>query len=123
MQALALALIQDSTSSQLTPQQTQQFVSAFAGIYFVLILLVFVVKVALYAIPMWRICKRAGISPQLSLLCTIPIIGRLITTYVMAFADWNVVPAPHAAPLPPPYTPPSYPPAPPNYPPSQPPTA
>jgi hypothetical protein len=123
MQALALALIQDSTSSQLTPQQTQQFVSAFADIYFVLILLVFVVKVALYAIPMWRICKRAGISPQLSLLCAIPIIGRLITTYVMAFADWNVVPAPHAAPLPPPYTPPSYPPAPPNYPPSQPPTA
>jgi len=76
MQALALALsvIQDSSSSQMTPQQTQQMVSAFMGVYFVFILLVFVVKIVLYAIPMWRICKRAGIAPQIALLCGIPII-------------------------------------------------
>jgi hypothetical protein len=119
MHALALALIQDS-SSQMNSQQAQQFVSAFMGIYFVFILLVFVVKVTLYAIPMWRICKRAGLSPQISLLCGIPIIGRLITTYVIAFSDWKVE---SLAQLPPPYIPPSYPPAPPSYPSSQPPTA
>jgi len=120
MHALPLFLIQDSTSSQLTPQQTQQFISAFAGIYFVAILLYFAVKVVLYAIPMWRICKRAGLSPQISLLCAIPLIGRLITVYVMAFADWKVAPIAPSAPLPPVYTPPTF--ASPSYPPAQPPT-
>ena len=114
MQAFALALIQDSSSQPMTTQQTQQMVSAFMGVYLVFWLLFFAVKVTLYAIPMWRICKRAGLSPQLSLLCAIPLIGRLITTYVMAFADWKVVPIAQAASLPPPYQPPpSYPPAPP----------
>jgi hypothetical protein len=120
MLSLALAFIQDSSSQQMTPQQTQQLVSAFMGVYFVGILIFFVVKVALYAIPMWRICKRAGLAPQISLLCAIPIVGRLITTYFIAFSDWKVEPVTL---LPPPYTPPSYPPAPPSYPPSQPPTA
>jgi hypothetical protein len=122
MQALALALIQDS-SSQLSSQQTQQLVNAFAGMYVVGMIIFFIVKVVLYTIPMWRICKRAGLSPQLSLLCAIPLIGRLITVYVMAFGDWKVAPVTLAAPLPPPYTPPSYPPAPPSYPSSQPPTS
>ena len=120
MHALALTLIQDSSSSQMSPQQTQHFISAFMGIYFVFFLLYFVVKVALYAIPMWRICKRAGLAPQISLLCAIPLIGRLITTYVIAFSDWKVE---SVTPLPLAYTSPSYPPTPPNYPPSQPPAA
>ena len=84
---------------------------------------VFIIKVVLYTIPMWRICKRAGLSPQLSLICAIPLIGRLITTYILAFGDWKVVPIAQAVPLAP-YSPPtSYPPVPPSYPPSQPPAA
>jgi len=121
MLALALAMFQGSSSQSLSTQQTQQMVSAFMGVYFVFILLVFVVKIALYTIPMWRICKRAGLAPQIALLCAIPIIGRLITTYVIAFSDWKVAPSLPTAPLPPAYQPPpSYPQA---YPPSHPPAA
>jgi len=114
----ALTSFQDS-SSQMSPQQAQQFAGAFMGAYLVIMLVVFAVKVVLYAIPMWRICKRAGISPQLSLICAIPVVGRLITTYIIAFSDWKPE---FTAPLPLAYAPPSYPPAPPSYPPSQPPT-
>jgi hypothetical protein len=114
----ALSFFQDSPS-QMSPQQAQQFAGAFMGAYLVFMLIIFAVKVVLYVIPMWRICKRAGISPQLSLVCAIPIIGRLITTYIIAFSDWKPEPT---APLPLAYVPPSYPPAPPSYPPSQPPT-
>jgi hypothetical protein len=114
MLSLALVMFQDSSSQPLTTQQTQQLVSTFMGVYFVFILLVFAVKVAIYAIPMWRICKRAGLAPQIALLCGIPFIGRLITTYVIAFSDWKSVPIMQAAILPPTYqAPPSYPPAPP----------
>jgi len=115
----ALTSFQDS-SSQMSPQQAQQFAGAFMGAYLVFMLIIFAVKVVLYVIPMWRICKRAGISPQLSLVCAIPVIGRLIATYIIAFSDWKVE---SLAQLPPPYIPPSYPPAPPSYPSSQPPTA
>src|ERR1700676_4483943 len=115
MLSLAFALIQDSSSQPLTTQQPHERISAFMGVYFVFVLLVFVVKVTMYTIPMWRICKRAGLAPQIALLCAIPLIGRLITTYVMAFSDWKVVPIDQAATLqPPPYQPPpSYPQAPP----------
>jgi hypothetical protein len=38
-------------------------------------------------IPFWRICKRVGYSPWLSLLIALPLVN-LIFLYILAFADW-----------------------------------
>ncbi len=45
-------------------------------------------------IPFWFICKKAGFSPLLSLLNFVPFgLGTLILVYLLAFAEWKVVPA------------------------------
>lgn len=44
-------------------------------------------------VPLWRICKKAGLSPWLSLIIFLPL-GPLILLYVLAFIHWRVVPAP-----------------------------
>lgn len=49
---------------------------------------------AIIIVPCWFICKKAGFSPWLSLLCLVPTIGILILLYVLAFAEWKVVAAP-----------------------------
>ena len=69
--------------------------------------LIILICLAIIIIPFWFICKKAGFSPWLSLLCLIPSLGILILIYVLAFAQWKVVPAPQMA-----YAPP-YPPQPP----------
>ncbi len=64
--------------------------------------------IALVLIPTWFICKKAGFSPWLSLLCLIPL-GGLILLYVLAFAEWKIAPMQQAAwqpPLPQPPAPP-----------------
>ena len=47
-----------------------------------------IVILILVIIPLWRICKRAGFSPALSLLAIIPGIGVLIVAAILAFAEW-----------------------------------
>jgi hypothetical protein len=48
-------------------------------------LIAYLITTALVAIPLWRIFKRAGLAPALSLLAfVLPIIPWLI----LAFADW-----------------------------------
>jgi hypothetical protein len=79
-----------------------------AALILVAIPIAIVVFYAIIMVPFWFICKKAGFSPWLSLLNLIPV-GGLILLYVLAFADWNVVPAPQAA-LQPPYQPPPLPP-------------
>ena len=76
-----------------------------------LVMIVVVVALAIILIPFWFICKKAGFSPWLTLLNIIPL-GNLVLIYVLAFAEWKVVPAAQLASNPPPYQPP-YPPAPP----------
>jgi hypothetical protein len=91
-------------------QQMAAGMAAFVGIYLVFCLVV----VTAVIIPLWFICKKAGFSPWLSLLVIVPF-GGLVLLYVLAFAEWKVVPAPHLAfqtPLPPP--PPQQPPLPPQ---------
>jgi hypothetical protein len=68
--------------------------------------LIILICLAIVIIPFWFICKKAGFSPWLSLLNVVPL-GNLILIYVLAFAQWKVVPAPQLA-----YAPP-YPPQPP----------
>jgi hypothetical protein len=93
--------------NQPSPEMIQKMVVAMMAIVPIII----VIAIAVVMIPCWFILKKAGFSPWLSMLCLIPSLGTLVLLYVLAFADWKVVPAPLAA------YPPPYPPPPPPYPP------
>jgi hypothetical protein len=76
--------------------------------YLAILAIFYVVAVALLMIPSWFICKKAGFSQWLSLLCLIPSLGVLVLLYVLAFAEWpsqritqSLAYAPAAPPLPP----------------------
>ncbi len=75
--------------------------------------IIFLVVILIIIVPFWFICKKAGYSPWLSMLCLIPSIGMLVLLYVLAFGEWKVAPASQQA-----WTPTGYPPAPPNLPPT-----
>lgn len=84
-------------------QNVGAFIAAMLAVYAVIIVIALVAVI----VPTWFICKKAGFSPWLSLLNIVPI-GGLVLLYVLAFADWKVIPAPVQAWIPPqpPYTPP-----------------
>jgi hypothetical protein len=69
----------------------------------------FVIILVAIIIPTWFICKKAGFSPWLSFIVIIPF-GGLVLLYVLAFAEWKVVPAPQTYFPQPPYPPTSLPP-------------
>ena len=46
------------------------------------------IALILIIVPLWRICRRAGFSPALSLLAVIPGIGLLIVAAVLGLAEW-----------------------------------
>jgi hypothetical protein len=89
------------------PQNMNGIIAAVIGFYFVF----FLVFMAIIILPFWFILKKAGFSPWLSLLNIIPTFGTLVLLYILAFAEWKVVPAPQFA-FPPPQPP--YPPFPPQ---------
>ena len=93
--------------SELNQQQAMQMVMAMMAI----MPIIFLVCLAVIIIPFWFICKKAGFSPWLSLLCIIPSLGTLVLLYVLAFAEWKT-PGTAVA-----YQPPYPPPPPPPYPP------
>jgi hypothetical protein len=77
-----------------------------ATLILTLIPIIIIVTILILMIPFWFICKKAGFSPWLSLLCVIPSLGTLVLLYVLAFSQWKVVPAPQMGYLPPqPYPP------------------
>ena len=88
------------------PQQASGILASILGIYLVVLVVIMVIII----IPFWFILKKAGFSSWLSLINLVPF-GTLILLYVLAFAEWKVVPAPQAA-----WPPPAFPPQPP-YPP------
>ncbi|MGA7245495.1 MAG: hypothetical protein WBX19_20090 [Terracidiphilus sp.] len=106
MHMLAM-LLQDNP--QLNPDAIRHIVMAMMA----LIPIIIVITIAIVMIPCWFILKKAGFSPWLSLLCLIPSLGTLVLLYVLAFAEWKVIPAPQSA-YPPPYPPPPQPPYPPQ---------
>jgi hypothetical protein len=75
--------------------------------------LIVLIILAIVIVPFWFICKKAGFSPWLSLLNIVPM-GNLVLIYVLAFAQWKVVPVPQMAyppyPPQPPYPQPPLPP-------------
>ena len=103
-----LAMMLQDNSNQPSPEMLQHLMVAMAAI----IPIIMVVTIAIFMVPCWFICKKAGFSPWLSLLCIIPSLGTLVLLYVLAFAEWKG-PAPLAA-YPPPYPPPPQPPYPPQ---------
>jgi hypothetical protein len=80
-------------------QQVNAIIAAVVGFYFVLI----VVIMAAVMVPFWFILKKAGFSPWLSFINIVPF-GTLILLYVLAFAEWKVIPAPQLS-WPPPFPP------------------
>ncbi len=101
MHALALMLLQD----QPNVEQAQKIAMAMLAV----MPLIFIIGLAIVLIPTWFICKKAGFSPWLSLLVIVPF-GGFILLYVLAFAEWKVVPFPQMGNMPPP----PYPPVPPQ---------
>ena len=78
--------------SQFDPDMARRLVMILVTIIPIVIL----VAIAIVMIPCWFILKKAGFSPWLALLCIIPSLGTLVLLYVLAFAEWKVVPAPQA---------------------------
>jgi hypothetical protein len=97
------------------PQQVQQHMAHVFATLFPLFGIIILIGAALYIIPLWRICTKAGLAGPLALLALIPL-GKLIVLYIVAFSDWKVIPAAYFYPSSQPYPPP-----PPNYPPPPPP--
>ncbi len=105
-----LALFFQDASSGPDPAAIQHIVMAMMAILPIIIL----VAIAIVIVPFWFICKKAGFSPWLSLLNVVPF-GNLILIYVLAFAQWKVIPAMPAGWVPQqPYPPQPYPPQPPQ---------
>jgi hypothetical protein len=103
MDGLALILQQEPN-----PNPAFHTLAIVLGVYAIVIFL----GVIAVIIPCWFICKKAGFSPWLAFLNLMFPIGGLILLYVLAFADWNVLPAPQPYWPPPPQPP--YSPAPPK---------
>jgi len=102
MHALAIFLLQDQMDTETAKNIVMMFMA--------LIPIIFLVAIAIVMVPCWFILKKAGFSPWLSLLCLVPTLGTLVLLYVLAFAEWKVVPAPQLGwsqqpPLPPPQPP------------------
>jgi hypothetical protein len=108
---------------QMQNQPDPEFVKRMMMMIIPIALALYIVVVALLMVPCWFILKKAGFSPWLSLLCLITSLGTLVLLYVLAFAEWKVVPAPQQVywPPQPPYPPPTPPPS--SPPPSAPPQA
>jgi len=83
------------------PQHAGGILAAIFAIY----LIILVVAVVIIIIPFWFILKKAGFSSWLSLINLVPF-GTLVLLYVLAFAEWKVVPAPPVGWTPPPPFPP-----------------
>lgn len=96
--------------NQPNPEMIQKMVMAMMAIIPILI----IIGIAVVMVPCWFILKKAGFSPWLALLCIVPSLGTLVLLYILAFAEWKVVPSPQASIYPPPYPPPPPPPYPPQ---------
>jgi len=98
MHNLALLLLQNNND----PEAAMHVFALFMAIIPFLILIGIVILI----VPFWFILKKAGFTPWLSLVCLVPSLGVLVLLYILAFAEWKVVPVPQQAWNPqPPYPP------------------
>ena len=60
---------------------------AFVMIYLIMMVVWLVIMVAVVMVPLWLICKKAGISPYISLLILVP--GANLAFYwILALINW-----------------------------------
>lgn len=52
------------------------------------VLLIFSICLLTPILPLWKIFKKSGQNPWLSLLALIPILGILVALYVAAYSNW-----------------------------------
>jgi hypothetical protein len=62
-------------------------VGAIGNMEILVILVLGFVLTLVQVVPFWFICKKAGMSPWLSLIALIPL-GVLILSFVLAFGEW-----------------------------------
>jgi hypothetical protein len=89
MHELAILLLQNQPNAEFI-QHMMLWIVPFVLVFMLLI-------IAVLMIPCWIILKKAGFTPWLALLCIVPSLGTLVLLYVLAFAQWKVVPAPQLA--------------------------
>jgi len=77
----------------LQSQPDPEAIKSMAAVVLTIIPLLIIIGLAIVLVPFWFICKKAGFSPWLTLLNILPF-GGIILWYVLAFAEWKVVPAP-----------------------------
>jgi hypothetical protein len=68
----------------------QQFVGGsamFEGLFQPVHLLVILVVVLVMVLPYWKIFKKAGFAPALSLLMLVPLVN-IIMLFFLAFSEW-----------------------------------
>ena len=53
----------------------------------IMIFIVGIMVIIVGVLPFWFICKKAGLSPWLSLIVIVPF-GVLVLPFVIAFIDW-----------------------------------
>lgn len=79
-------------------QHMSGIIAAVVGFY----LIFFVIIMAIIIVPFWFILKKAGFSSWLSFINIVPF-GTLILLYILAFAEWKVIPLTQLALQQPPY--------------------
>jgi uncharacterized membrane protein YoaK (UPF0700 family) len=52
------------------------------------VLLIVALFVFLFIVPLWKICKRAGMKPALSVIAVIPFVGVAIVSAILALKEW-----------------------------------
>lgn len=58
----------------------------------IMIFMIAVMVAVVGVLPFWFICKKAGLSPWLSLIMIIPF-GALVLPFIVAFIDWPALQA------------------------------
>ncbi len=50
-----------------------------------------IVLALLALIPLWKVFSRAGLTPALSLLVLVPVLGWAIVGLILALSDWSTL--------------------------------
>lgn len=67
--------------------KTLGLIGPVGGPELIMILFVGVIVALVGVLPFWFICKKAGLSPWLSLIVVIPF-GVLVLPFILAFIEW-----------------------------------
>jgi uncharacterized membrane protein YhaH (DUF805 family) len=59
-----------------------------AGVFDVISVLFWVVLITVTMVPSWQILRRTGLSPWLSLLSFVPMIGTIVILWIIAYRRW-----------------------------------